>query len=313
MTVFILRRLAITIPTVIAILVMTFVLIRLAPGDPAQAYVESGGGAQALEQARERLGLNAPVHVQFVRYMSLVVRGDLGRSLINQRSVMGLLLDRYPYTLQLAAAALVIALLVAIPAGVFSALNQNTALDRTITVAAVVAYSMPRFWLAMLLVLLFSVTLMWFPVIGAGQEGNLASVIRHLTLPAIAMGLSEAAFLTRMTRSAVIEELRKDYVRTAHSKGQTASKVVLKHVLRNAAIPVVTVVGFSLANMLSGSIVIEAVFVRPGVGQLLLEGINQRDYTVVQGGIISFSLGIILLNLLVDISYGALDPRIRYE
>ncbi len=313
MTLYVMRRLTVTVPTVLAILVMTFVLIRLAPGDPAQAYIEGGGGALELERARERLGLNQPIHVQFVRYISLVVRGDLGRSLINQRSVMRLLVERYPYTLQLALASLAVALLVSIPAGVVSALRQNTVVDRLITVGAVIAYSMPRFWLAMLLVLLFSLTLGWFPVIGAGDEGNLWSILDHLALPALATGLSEAAFLTRMTRSAVIEELRKDYVRTARSKGQAFHRVVLRHVLRNSAIPVVTVVGFSLANMLSGSIVIEAIFVRPGVGQLLLEGINQRDYTVVQGGIVSFAFGIILLNLLVDISYGALDPRIRYE
>ncbi len=313
MTLYIARRLAITVPTVFAILIMTFVLIRLAPGDPAQAYIEGGGGAAELERARERLGLNEPILVQFVRYTSLLVQGDLGRSLINQRSVMQLIVDRFPYTLQLAVVSLAIALIVAIPAGVFAALRQNSVTDRVVTVIAVMAYSMPKFWLAMLLVLLFSVTLRWFPVIGAGQEGNLISVLRHLALPAIAMGLSEAAFLTRMTRSAVIEELRKDYVRTAHSKGQNPRAVVLRHVLRNAAIPVVTVVGFSLASMLSGSIVIEAIFVRPGVGQLLLEGINQRDYTVVQGGIITFAMSIILVNLLVDISYGAVDPRIRYE
>jgi len=301
-----LRRILISIPTLIGVLIIVFMMVRLAPGDPAVLLAGEFATPEVIERARERFGLDRSYPEQFVRFVGGLVQGDLGRSTRTNRLVTTDLATFFPNTLELALAAIVVALVVGVPAGVISALRPNGPLDFGVTFIALLGVSMPVFWFGLLAILFFSVQLGWFPVAGRGTW-------QHLVLPAITLGLSSTAIIARMTRSSMLEVLNLDFVRTARAKGLPDRSVVLKHALRNALVPVVTVVGLQFGALLAGAVITETVFTWPGIGRLLVDSIRARDYPVVQGSVLLIAVSFVLVNLVVDLIYGFIDPRIRYD
>ncbi len=300
------RRLLISIPTVLGVLIIVFMMVRLAPGDPALYLAGEFAPPETIENIRERYGLNKSQPEQFAIFIGNVVRGDLGRSTRTNRLVVEDLRTFFPNTLELAFGAILIALLIGIPAGVISAVRPNTPLDYVVTLGSLIGVSMPVFWFGLLAILFFSVQLGWFPVAGRGT-------LAHLVLPAVTLGVSSTAIITRMTRSSMLEILGQDYVRTARSKGLQQWLVVSKHALRNALIPVVTVGGLEFGRLMAGAVLTETVFTWPGIGRLLVDSILARDYPVVQGAVLLIAVSFILINLIVDMLYGLVDPRIRYD
>lgn len=311
---FVVQRLIATIPTVLIAAVIAFALIRLAPGDPAAAFVAPAATAQEVEAVRQRLGLDQPIPVQFVYWFANVLRGDLGESFFLGRDVMTAIGERLPATLQLTGLALALALAVGVSAGVIAALNHNRLVDRLIMIFTLLGVSVPVFWLGLVLMWVFAVQLRWFPSGGfVPIWEDFMGGLRATALPAISLGTLHATLTARITRSSMLEYLRKDFVRTARSKGLAERVVNLKHVLRNAMIPIVTVVGVTLGALLSGAVIIETVFTYPGVGRLVVRAIQQRDYNLVQGVLLVVTGIYVFVNLLVDLSYGWFDPRIRYD
>ena len=283
---------------------LVFLLIHLVPGDPIAQMLGEGAPAADLEAARHAYGLDLPLGQQYVNYWKGVLHGNLGTSFRYNQSVTHLLLQRYPYTLQLTIAALVVAILLSIPAGVRSARTRNQWDDRAISVISLFGLSFPNFALGPILILLFSIKAGWLPVSGAGSFAN-------LVLPAITMGSALAAILTRMVRTSMLEELSQDYIRTARAKGLNETTVVYRHALRNAMIPVITVLGLQFGALLAGAIVTEKIFSWPGIGRLTVDAISNRDYYVVQGCILAIGLTYVLVNFLTDFVYSVLNPRIR--
>lgn len=310
---YLLKRLLSAIPTLLGVLTLVFLFVRLVPGDPAQAILGEYATAANVEAMRETLGLNAPLHQQYLGFMGDALQLDFGRSFQTRQSVTERIMDALPYTVQLGAAALFIALLIGIPAGVLAAVKRNSATDYVVTVVALLGISMPNFWFGMLLIIFFSVNLGWFPITGAGTAGNPLQVLYFLILPAVALGASEAGVIMRMTRSAMLESLGQDYVRTARAKGLSSAPVVLRHALRNSLIPVVTIVGLNMGRLIGGTVVVEALFVRPGIGRVMVDAMTARDYPQIQGTVAFFAVLIVAINVLVDLSYSFLDPRIRYN
>lgn len=310
---YLLRRVLSALPTLLGVLTLVFLFVRLVPGDPAQAILGEYATAENVEAMRETLGLNAPLHQQYLGFMGDAVQLDFGRSFQTRQSVTQRIVDALPYTVQLGAAALFIALLIGIPAGVLAATKRNSATDYVVTIVALLGISMPNFWLGMLLIIFFSVNLGWFPITGAGIAGNPLQVIHFLILPALALGASEAGVIMRMTRSAMLETLGQDYVRTAQAKGLAPMRVLMRHALRNSLIPVVTIVGLNMGRLIGGTVVVEALFVRPGIGRVMVDAMTARDYPQIQGTVAFFALLIVVINVLVDLSYSVLDPRIRYS
>jgi dipeptide transport system permease protein len=334
MLAFILRRAALIVPTFIGVTLLAFALIHLIPGDP----VENLSGERGMDPARrERLlrefGLDRPLPLQYVEYIGHVLKGDLGTSLTTHEPVLAEFATLFPATVELAFFAMVLAVCIGIPAGIIAALRRNTVADYAVMGVALTGYSMPIFWWALLLILFFSVQLGWTPVSGriavefdvpaatgfmlidalrSGEPGALRSAMSHLILPAIALGTIPLAVIARMTRSAMLEVLREDYMRTARAKGLPYWRVVLVHALRNALIPVITVIGLQVGLLLSGAILTETIFSWPGVGNWLVHGVQSRDYPVVQGGILLIATIVISVNLLVDVLYGVINPRIRH-
>ncbi len=332
---FVLRRAGLVIPTFIGITLLVFSLIHLIPGDA----VEAMSGERGMDPARyarllHEFGLDRPLYVQYFDYLGLVLQGDLGRSLITHEPVLKEFMTLFPATLELSLCAITLALLAGLPAGILAALKRNTFLDYSVMGVSLTGYSMPIFWWALLLILLFSVTLGWTPVSGridivydlprvtgfmlidgllSGEPGAFKSAISHLVLPAIALGTIPLAVIARMTRSAMLEVLREDYVRTARAKGLPQWRVIGLHVLRNALIPIVTVIGLQVGTLLAGAILTETIFSWPGIGKWLVEAIHRRDYQVVQGGILMSATIIIAVNLIVDVLYGVINPRIRHS
>ena len=303
---YVIRRLLIAVPSVLGVLVVVFLMVRLAPGDPAVFLAGEFAPPEVIEAMRTRFGLDQPYHVQFGLYVTSLVRGDLGRSTRTQRLVIDDLKQFFPNTLELALGAMVIALLIGIPAGVIAALRQNTWADLVVTVGSLIGVSMPVFWFGLVAMLFFSVQLGWFPVAGRGT-------LAHAVLPAVSLGLGSMAIIARMTRSSMLEVLSLDYVRTARAKGLRHARVVSKHALRNALIPVVTVGGLQFGQLLSGAVLTETVFAWPGIGRLLVASISARDYPVVQGSVLLIAVTFIVINIAVDLIYGFIDPRIRYD
>lgn len=310
---YLLRRVLSALPTLLGVLTLVFLFVRLVPGDPAQAILGEYATAENVQAMRETLGLNAPLHQQYLGFMGDAVQLDFGRSFQTRQSVTQRIVDALPYTVQLGAAALFIALLIGIPAGVLAATKRNSATDYVVTIVALLGISMPNFWLGMLLIIFFSVNLGWFPITGAGIAGNPLQVIHFLILPALALGASEAGVIMRMTRSAMLETLGQDYVRTAQAKGLAPMRVLMRHALRNSLIPVVTIVGLNMGRLIGGTVVVEALFVRPGIGRVMVDAMTARDYPQIQGTVAFFALLIVVINVLVDLSYSVLDPRIRYS
>ncbi|MBW6454333.1 MAG: ABC transporter permease [Trueperaceae bacterium] len=301
-----LRRILVAVPSVLGVMIIVFAMVRLAPGDPAQNLAGEFADAETIELIRERFGLNEPTHVQFYRFVTGVLQGDLGTSTRTYRPVTTDLATFFPNTLELALGAITIALLFGIPSGILAALRPNSAFDLSVMIGALIGVSMPVFWFGLLAILIFSVQLGWFPVAGRGT-------LMHLVLPAITLGLSSMAIIARMTRSSMLEVLNQDFIRTARAKGLFDRGVVMKHALRNALVPVVTVIGLQFGALLAGAVITETVFSWPGIGRLLVDSIRARDYPVVQGAVLLIAVSFIVVNLVVDLVYGFIDPRIRYD
>ncbi len=296
------------IPVLLGVVTITFFLSRMVPGDPADAMAGQRASEEYRQQIRERYGFDDPLHVQFGKYLYNLVQGDLGLSYDSQRPVLSLILERFPNTMMLAFSAMVVAVVLGVTAGLFSALLPNTLYDRIAMVLALLGISTPVFWLGLLLIYLFSIWLKWLPPSGfAGLD------IRYLILPAIALGTQSVAFLARMTRASMLEVLNEDYLRTARAKGAGPVRVIFKHAFANAIIPIVTIIGLDFASYLSGSVLTEKVFSWPGLGRFVVTAIAQRDYPVINGAVLFFALIFIVINLIVDLLYAYLDPRIRYD
>lgn len=301
---FVVSRIASALPVVLGVACLVFLLIHLTPGDPVDVLL--GESAQAADRValRRALGLDQPLHLQLLHYLQALARFDLGVSVYSQRPVLELLLERVPATLQLAAAALAVAIAIALPLGVVAAMRRGTAWDHAAMGYALLGAALPNFWLGPLLVLLFSVWLGWLPV--SGREG-----LASLVLPALTLGTGMAAILARMTRSTLLEVLGEDYIRTARAKGLPERMVILRHGLRNALLPIVTLLGLQLGALLGGAVITETIFSWPGIGQLTIEAIQRRDYPVVQGCVLFISLAYVVVNTATDLVYGWLDPRVR--
>ncbi|HEX8815490.1 MAG TPA: ABC transporter permease [Terriglobales bacterium] len=297
-------RLVYTLPVIWLVVSVVFLLIHLVPGDPILQMLGEGVPAADLQAARHAYGFDAPLAEQYLHYWSGVFHGDLGPSIRFNKNVGTLIAERYPYTLQLTLAALLIAVILSIPAGVFSAQKRNQWEDRTLSVVSLLGLSFPNFALGPILILIFAVELGWLPVSGAGGFSN-------LILPGITMGGALAAILTRMVRTSMLQELGQDYIRTARAKGLRESSVVYRHALRNALIPVITVIGLQFGALLAGAIVTETIFSWPGIGRLTIQAIGNRDYYLVQGCILAIGLTYVAVNLLTDVLYSVVNPRIR--
>jgi len=301
---FITRRLLLLLPVTFGVLTLVFSLVHLIPGDPVEIMLGEGASAADLEDLRHQLGLDRPVMVQYGQYLGGLLRGDLGTSLSYGEPVAALIAGRLLPTLLLTLASMAVALLIALPAGLYSAVRQNSTGDHLLTVGTLLGVSMPNFWLGPLLIILFSIQLGWLPV--SGMEGPAS-----LVLPALTMGTGLAALLTRMVRTSLLEVLGEEYVRAARARGLSERRVLWKHALRNAMIPVLTVVGLQFGALLTGAIITETIFSWPGLGQLLIRSINYRDFPLVQGCILTISVTYIVVNLLTDLAYAWLDPRIK--
>ena len=302
---FLIRRLLWSGPVLLGVLTLVFFLIHLIPGDPIDVMLGERAAEADRAALRAALHLDDPILTQYGRFLAGVIQGDLGRSLTSQRPVAGLILARYPATLQLAATALLLSLSIALPLGILSAVRPRTTVDAGGLLFSLFGVSMPTFWLGPLLIILFSLKLDWFPV--SGRHG-----IASLVLPALTLGLGMSAILVRMTRSSLLEIFPKEFVLTARAKGLPERRVILRHALRNALIPLLTVVGLQIGALLTGSIITETIFSWPGLGRLTIQAIQSRDYPLVQGCILAIALTYLLVNLLIDLLYAAVDPRVQY-
>ena len=331
---FIVTRVALLIPTFVGVTLLTFALIRLAPGDPVLLIAgERGVEPVRYAQLKAELGLDKPLLHQYWIYMQDVLKGDLGKSIITREPVFREFLDLFPATFELSLAAILFALVLGLPAGIIAASRRGTAFDHSVMAVSLTGYSMPIFWWGLLAIMLFSVTLGWTPVSGrvslmfdvepvtgfllidsllSDQKGAFVSALRHLILPSIVLGTIPLAIIARMTRSSMLEVLRDDYVRTARAKGLRPLRVVGVHALRNALIPVITVIGLQVGVLLGGAILTETIFSWPGIGKWLVESIYRRDYPVLQGGVLLVATLVMLVNLSVDVLYGLINPRVRH-
>src|SRR5216684_1357733 len=303
---FLIRRFFLTIPVIIGVATLVFSLIHLVPGDPVRAMLGDSASPSDVAEMRGRLGLDRPLYLQYASFMKGAATGNLGTSLRTNQPVVALILDRLPATIELAIAAVLASLMTALPLGIIAAVRRGTAIDHVATTVALVGMSVPNFWLGPLLAIVFSVSLGWLPVSGRGTFAN-------LILPAITLGAPLAAVLARMTRASLIEELGEPYVLAARARGVSRARAVLKHALRNSLIPIVTVLGLQFGSVLTGAVITETIFAWPGIGRLLVQSISARDYPAVQGCVMLIAVTYVSANLLVDVAYGFLDPRIRYE
>jgi dipeptide transport system permease protein len=332
---FIFTRLTLVVPTFIGITLIVFVLVRLIPGDPIETMAgERGIDPARLAQLRHEYGFDQPVFVQYLYYLGRLFQGDLGRSIVTHEAVITEFKALFPATIELAVCSIIFALCLGLPAGIIAAVRRNSIFDHGVMGASLTGYSMPIFWWGLLLILLFSVQLGFTPVSGrisvmfyvesvtgfllvdtllAGDYDAFRSALAHLILPTIVLGTRPLAVIARMTRSSMLEVLGEDYIRTARAKGLSAYRVIAVHALRNALIPVVTVIGLQVGVLFTGAILTETIFSWPGVGKWLIEGINRRDYPVLQGGTLIIGAIIMIINLLVDVTYGLINPRIRYQ
>lgn len=310
---FLFRRLVLAIPTLILAMTVVFVLARIVPGDPALVILGDQASLEALASLRERLGLDRPIHVQYLEFLGGILRGDLGTSLVSGKSVWSEVLSVIPYTIELTLAAIFLGVLFGVPLGVYAAVHRNRLPDMVTRFFSLAGLSFPAFVSAILLLLVFAIQLPWFPVISAPKVADPIDRMRHLALPAFNLGLIMTAYVTRVMRSSMLNVLGEDYVRTARAKGIGAIAVLWRHALRNAMIPVATVVGLYLGTLIGNSVLTEIVFNRPGLGKLILGALNQRDYTLLQGLMVFFAGFIVLANAATDIAYGLIDPRVRYR
>ncbi len=336
MWLYILKRLLGLLPVLLGITLLVFCFLHLIPGDPAVVLLGERATPEQLSALRERLGLNQPLPIQYLTFLGNLLRFDLGTSIISGIPIADELKSRFPATLELSAAAILVALVLGIPAGILAAVRKNSWLDNLMMTGSLVGVSLPVYWLGLLLIYLFSVNLQWLPPSGrisvdAGfsfqpitgfyvldallqlDSNALKDILAHLVLPALALGTIPLAILARITRSALLETLSQDYIRTARAKGVPELWVILRHALRNALLPVVTITGLQFGTLLGGAILTETIFSWPGIGSWIYDGIFTRDYPVVQGGVVFVAIAFVLVNLLVDISYALFDPRIQYR
>jgi peptide/nickel transport system permease protein len=300
------RRLLLTVPVLLGVATLVFALIHFIPGDPAQAMLGEGAAPEDVAQLRERLGLDRPLLVQYGSFLGGAVRGDLGVSLRNDQPVARQILERMPATAELAFASMAVAVVFALPLGIVAAVWRGTWIDFGAMTVSLVGISVPNFWLGPLMAIVFAVELGWLPV---GGRGTLA----HLVLPAVTLGAALAAILARMTRASLLEELREPYVLAARAKGVSRTRAVLHHAFRNSLIPIVTILGLQFGVVLTGAVITETIFAWPGIGRLLIQSISFRDYPTVQGCVLLIAVTYVGVNLLTDLTYGFLDPRIRVD
>ncbi len=308
---YLLLRLTDAVPTVLLVLLLVFIAMRILPGDPAIAALGEMATPEQLQLFRDRMGLNDPLWLQFLNFLKGVFTLDLGTSMMNNQDVVGLILHNLPYTIELTIVAMLMGLVAGVPLGVLAATNRNKLPDSGVRIFSLIGYAIPDFYLGALLLITFSLNLGWFPINGGG-EGFLDRMY-HVFLPALTLAFVKAAFIGRLTRTSLLEVLSKDYVRTARAKGAKENRVIYRHGLRNALLPLTTGLGLSMLATLSGSVAIEMVFNRPGIGKLLISAISERDYAVIQGGVVVFAMFVVVINLLMDLLYIAVDPRIRMK
>jgi peptide/nickel transport system permease protein len=302
------RRLLRAVPVVVGVMTLVFFMVHLLPGDPAEEIASRGPGLspEAIQGIRVRLGLDKPLYQQYLDFVTNTAQGDLGRSIIKNRPVSTMIREQLPATVKLTVAGMLAAILIGVPLGIVAAVRQNSWVDSASMTVALLGVAMPSFWLGLLLIWLFAVRLNWVPVIGG-------TGLRGLILPAFTLGFSAAAIIARLVRSSMLEVLRQEYMTTARAKGLKGNTVILRHGLRNALIPVVTIVGLQFGNLLGGAVVIETVFARQGIGRLAIDAILAKDFPVIQGTVLFAALIYVTVNLAVDLLYSVLDPRIRYE
>ena len=310
---FVLKRLGFAVVTLFAVLTIVFFIVRILPGDPALVILGDQASMEAIDALRARLGLNRPLPVQYVDFMAGVLTGDWGVSLVSGRPVIEEIVKVLPATIELTVVSLVLGAVTGIPLGVWSAVRRNKLPDYLTRLLSLIGLSFPAFVSAVLLLLVFAIHLRWFPVISSGQGETFSDRLRDLALPAINLGLIMAAYITRVSRSAMLEVLGQDYVRTARAKGLDFGAILWRHCLRNSMIPVVTVVGLYLGILIGNSVLTEIVFNRPGLGKLIIGALNQRDYTMLQGMMVIYTFIVVLVNLLTDLTYGLIDPRVNYK
>jgi len=308
---YLLLRLLDAIPTVFLVLLLVFIAMRILPGDPAIAALGDMATPEQLQLFREKMGLNEPLWLQFINFVVGTLTLDFGTSMMNNKDVLGLILYNLPFTIELTIVAMLMGIVVGVPLGVLAATHRNKLPDGSVRVFSLIGYAIPDFYLGALLLITFALNLGWFPINGGG-EGFLDRM-HHVFLPALTLAFVKAAFIGRLTRTALLEVLSKDFVRTARAKGATESRVVYRHGLRNALLPLTTGLGLSTLATLSGSVAIELVFNRPGIGKLLISAISERDYAVIQGGVVVFAMFVVVINLLMDLLYILVDPRIRMK
>lgn len=305
-------RLMLAVPVLLAVLTIVFLVVRVLPGDPATAALGDYASESAVEAMRERMGLNDPLPIQYLNFLGNLLRGDLGTSLINGQPVLDQVLYALPFTLQLTITAVIIGIVLGVPLGVYTAVNRNKLPDYIGRVISLAGLSVPAFYLGILLILVFAIQLRWLPAIGVGDPDDPLSLARHLILPALTLGLVMTASVTRLSRSAMLNVLRQDYVRTAKAKGLADRIVLLRHALRSALVPIVSLTGIWAASLIGDSVLTEVVFARPGLGRMMVNAIMQRDYTTLQSVMVIFAAFVVVINLITDLTYGIVDPRVRH-
>lgn len=302
---YIFRRILIMFPVLIGVTFLVFMIMQLAPGDPARLILGENANLEEIASLRNEMGLDDPILIQYGRYMFNLLKGDMGKSYITKRSVSAEVFARFPYTVKLALVAAIVSIVIAIPLGILAAVKQNTLFDNTSMVVSLIGISMPAFWMALMMMLLFSLKLRWLPVQGANAGW------KSYVLPSIAIGFMNMAAIARTTRSSMLETIRQDYIRTARSKGIPYSAVIMRHAFQNALIPTVTVIGVQLGGLIGGAVLTETVFAWPGIGRLMVQSVSARDVPMILGCIVLLSASFSLINLVVDLLYGFIDPRVR--
>ena len=311
---YILRRLLLAIPILFAVVTLVFFVVRMAPGDPAQVILGDSASHESLTALRTELGLDRPMLVQYGEFIFSVIQGDLGDSIIRKQSINSIVAEVLPYTIELTLAGVILGVIVGIPLGVFSAVFRNSVADYITRIGSLIGLSFPAFYSGILLLLAFAVYLGWFPVVSdPGVAGNVGERIQMLILPATNLGLIMMAYVVRSARSSLLETLGEDYSRTAKAKGLPGVIILYKHALKNALIPVITIVGLYLGVLVGNSVLTEIVFNRPGLGKLILSALDERDYNLLQGLMVIYAMVIVLVNLITDLTYGMVDPRIRKQ
>ena len=305
-----LKRILQLIPTIFIVVFIVFVVTRVIPGDPAAVMLGPQASVEAVEELRDNLGLNDPIIEQFGRYLKDVAKGDFGDSYYYNQPVTKLINERFPNTLILAILSIIIGLLIGIPVGVISATKQYSVFDYTSMILALIGISVPIFWLAMMAVLLFSVNLGWLPSVGMG-EGSIVDIIQHLVLPSLCLATGPTAVFARFTRSSMLDITKQDYIKTARAKGLKEKLVIWKHAFKNALPPIITIAGMQFSQLLSGAVLTETIFSWPGLGKLIVDAIQNRDYTLVQGSVIYVAFIYVIINLIVDICYALLNPKVK--